>query len=89
MIVTVEISMYPLHRDYENDIILFIQNLKKRDGLSVLTTAMSTYVKGEYSLVMSAITEESEPVFSTSNKIAMVLKVLNAPLPVEQGYLEF
>ena len=89
MIVTIEISMYPLHLDYEADIIRFIRNLKKREGVSVLTTAMSTYVKGEYMEVMTAITEESEPIFNSVNKIVMVMKVLNTPVPVEQGYLEF
>lgn len=88
MIITVEISLYPLHSDYEEQIIRFVKNLKNIEGLSVFTTAMSTYVKGEYAKVMNAITEEAASIFVSPHKVVMVMKLLNAAAPIEYGYLE-
>lgn len=88
MTITVEISLYPLQTDYEEQIIRFVKNLKNREGLSVYTTAMSTYLKGEYSKVMNAITDEVASIFVSPGKIVLVMKLLNAAAPVEDGYLE-
>lgn len=88
MIITVEISLYPLQSDYEEEIIRFVKNMKNREGLSVYTTAMSTYIKGEYSEVMNAITEEAASIFVSASKKVLVMKLLNAAAPIENGYLE-
>ena len=57
MILTVEISMYPLQEDYATPILAFIEQLNSRKGLRVNTTSTATTVSGEYESVMLALTE--------------------------------
>lgn len=57
MILTVEISMYPLQEDYKAPILAFIEKLHTRKGLRINTTATATTVIGEYETVMLALTE--------------------------------
>ena len=88
MKLTVEISFYPLNSDYEASVIEFIQYLKSNEKLHVLTTAMSTYVKGEskdiFEQLEKAICQAPSEVLS-----ATLIKVLNKDVPVERGFLEF
>ncbi len=89
MYVTVEMSLYPLTNDYEGPIIGFIQHLQKTKGLIIRTTSMSTYVKGEGSLVFDSINKALEIVDNQGLTTSLVIKVINRDLPVEQGFLEF
>lgn len=89
MNVTVEMSLYPLTKDYEGPIISFIQQLKSKEALSVNTSSMSTYVKGEGRVVFMAIAEAMEKVDDLGFTASLVMKVINRDLPVEQGFLEF
>lgn len=63
MQVTAELSLYPLQDDYLPIIQGFIDNLQDREGVRVLTNAMSTQLTGEarqvFDLVREAL-EESE-----------------------------
>lgn len=89
MYVTVELSLYPLTNDYEGPIISFIKQLKSSEGLSVNTTSMSTYVKGEGGLVFGSIVKALEKVDDSGFTASLVMKVINRDLPVEKGFLEF
>lgn len=86
MIITVEISHYPLTDDYEPNIIHFINRLKDSDCL-VRTTALSTLMKGElhqvFDAIKLAVAEYPEQSAST------VIKIVNRDLPIEDGYLKF
>ncbi len=88
MIVTVEISHYPLQETYEKPILSFIQDLKHPTVL-VRTTAMSTYVKGDindvFDRIKAAVSSSSKeaPISST------VFKLIPKDLPIEDGYLEY
>lgn len=79
MKVGVEISMYPLHKDFEKDVLDFIQNLKKL-GLKTQTNGMSTQVFGEIDEVFFNLNKAMKAAFSTENQIVFNLKVLNNPL---------
>lgn len=57
MILTVELSMYPLNENYVEPILAFIAELNARKELTVNTTATATTVTGEYESVMLALTE--------------------------------
>ena len=57
MIVTVDISMYPLHANFIELVQDFIMKLKSRQGLRVNPGSTSTVIIGEYLSVMEAITE--------------------------------
>ena len=86
MVVTTELSLYPLTKDYEAPIISFIQALKANTEIKVYTHSMSTYVKGESPAVFSSI---ESALSSLDQTASLVIKVINRDLPVEQGFLNF
>lgn len=57
MIMTVEISMYPLQQDYKPLILAFIAKLNSYPGLRINTTATATTIIGDYVQVMRTLTE--------------------------------
>ena len=89
MTVTAELSLYPLTKDYEEPIILFIKKLKEHKALQVMTHSMSTYVTGDNTEVFSAINSALEAVDSQGFTVSLVLKIINKKLPVDAGFLEF
>jgi len=89
MIVTVEISLYPLRQDYEVIIIDFIKSLNEHEGLWVRTNAMSTHVKGEWALVMDVLKKELGTVYDKIDTSSTVIKIINDNLEIERGELKF
>lgn len=89
MVITCEISLYPLLENYEEVIINVIKTLKRCDGLQVNTHAMSTFIKGESSNVFSAMDMVYQLDAMQSKPSALVMKVINKDLPVEVGFLKF
>jgi len=89
MIVTIEMSLYPLTTDYEGPIVSFIHELKKHEGLEIMSTSMSTFVKGEGRVAFAAITSALEEVDNEGFTASLVMKVINRNLPVEKGFLDF
>lgn len=89
MIVTIEISLYPLIQDYEDPIINFINNLKQYKTIKVFTNAMSTQVSGEWKIVMRALETELEKVFDEVELCSTVIKIINKELPIASGHLNF
>ena len=57
MTLTAEISLYPLNTDYIPIIQAFIDTLNERDGLTVVTNAMSTQLRGDHDVVMAAVSD--------------------------------
>lgn len=80
MKVAVEISMYPLSQDYEPPIVAFIKELKKVEGLQVVTNELSTQVAGDYELAMDTIKTAIHSTFTTVGTCSFVLKVLNVDI---------
>jgi uncharacterized protein YqgV (UPF0045/DUF77 family) len=78
MIVTVEISMYPLKEVYVKPIDDFIRALYKYD-VEVTSNFMSTHVIGEFDEVMRAVNSEIKEVFQ-EGQTSFVMKVLNEDL---------
>ena len=74
---SVEISMYPLNKNYKKPIVSFIHSLRKYPFIKVKTNGMSTQVFGNYNRVMKAIKSEIENSFINENKIVFNLKILN------------
>ena len=77
MKASLEISMYPLDRNYGNLILDFIHRLKAYNGIEVASNRMSTQVFGEYDEVMAAVTKEMKTSFEEDETIVMVMKVIN------------
>lgn len=87
MHVTVEISIYPLVEDYTSIIIEFINRLKSKSDISIHSTAMSTYVTGDYDLVMAILTSELKELYKEVPDSSTIVKIIPKDLNIENGFL--
>jgi len=76
MRTAVEISLYPLDRDYVPPIKDFIERLHRHAGISVVTNAMSTQIAGEHAAVFDALAQETRETFAAERRAVFVMKVL-------------
>jgi len=77
MIISVELSLYPLMDDYLNVIKSFIKKLEQLESVEVIRNGMSTQLFGEFSAVMPAVSELLEESFSQYGKQILVAKFFN------------
>lgn len=82
-------SLYPLIENYTEHIIKFIKLMKAHDNLVVRTTAMSTYISGEYKDVMSMLNIELEKLYQNVPDSCTVFKIIPKDLNIEGGFLDF
>jgi len=80
MNVSVEISLYPLDRDYIPPIKAFIDRLQAHPEIRVLTNTMSTQVFGPYETVLAILAREMQATHRDTPKACFVTKVLNGDL---------
>ena len=80
MDIAVEISLYPLDRDFVAPIQDFIERLQSDSRLKVVSNSLSTQFSGPYEAVMAALARELRPTFERDVTSVFVLKVLG-PLP--------
>ncbi len=80
MDIGVEISLYPLQREFAPLIREFLARLNTDPGLRVVTNSMSTQVFGTYEAVMEALRRELRPslapLAAAGDKAVFVMKVL-------------
>ena len=57
MTLTAELSLYPLRDDYNPVIQAIIDDLNRRQDLTVVTNAMSTQIQGKHEVVMEAVSD--------------------------------
>ncbi|MFZ1676433.1 MAG: hypothetical protein WBP41_06410 [Saprospiraceae bacterium] len=48
MTSTIEISLYPLHKEYPSSVISFLQKLKSNPDFEIQSNGMSTIIIGDY-----------------------------------------
>lgn len=75
MKVSIDISLYPLHPDYREPIINFIENLKK-SNFKIVENPLSTQIYGDYDEVMSFLKQHIKDVFYDEKLYVFVLKVI-------------
>lgn len=80
MNASVEISMYPLDKDYKVFIRAFISELKKYEEIKVLSNTMSTQVFGEYDRLMEILALEYKKAMIKDPAMVIVSKLVNADL---------
>jgi uncharacterized protein YqgV (UPF0045/DUF77 family) len=80
--VTAEMSLYPLQGAPIEKILAFIDTINSESRIEVVVNQLSTQVRGELGVVMSTITKAIERSFGDGGSQALVLKVLNADLPI-------
>lgn len=82
MRITAEISMYPLQEVFVPKIQEFIVELRKQDGLEVVTNQMSTQLRGDFDRVTDAINYCMRVSMEQDGIAMFVIKYLNADLPI-------
>ncbi len=85
MHITAELSLYPLRDDYIPKILDFVHTLREAPGIEVLTNQMSTQLRGELTDLMPAIAIATERAFEDGGAEALVIKILNADLPIGEA----
>ncbi len=74
MEISVDISMYPLQREFEAPILAFIDMLEKEDDVEVVRNELSTQVHGEYKIIMALLEKEMFSVFTEIPDSIFVMK---------------
>lgn len=80
MQVAVDISLYPLDAEFIPPIKNVIARLEARADILVEKNRMSTQLRGEFEVVMSALTEELRTTFEAVPKAVFAIKILNNPI---------
>ena len=77
MKISVELTLTPLHDDYEPSIIHFIKKLRA-SGLTILENPLSTQVYGDYDEVMRVLTFEIKEVFELVERGLLYMKIVKS-----------
>ena len=82
MNITVDISMYPLDSNYVPPIKHFIRALRAFEGLEIVTNQLSTQIRGEFDVVMSALRDCIRESMISNHKVVFVTRYLNSDLDI-------
>ena len=74
MEISVDISMYPLQKEFETPILAFISQLEKEDSVEVVRNELSTQIHGDYKTIMTLLEKEMFSVFTEIPDSIFVLK---------------
>ncbi|HIQ27897.1 MAG TPA: hypothetical protein EYH42_05310 [Sulfurovum sp.] len=74
MEISVDISMYPLQKDFEEPISVFINLLEKEEHVEVVRNELSTQIYGDYKVIMALLEKEMFSVFTEIPDSIFVLK---------------
>lgn len=79
MKIAVDISLYPLDKEFIPPIKNFIHRLNNYNSIEVITNNMSTQIIGEYEVIMSILNNEIRDTFEELPKAIFAVKILNNP----------
>ncbi|MGY5354105.1 thiamine-binding protein [Wenyingzhuangia sp. IMCC45467] len=77
MKISIELTLLPLHNNFEEHIINFIKRLRASE-FTVLENPMSTQVYGDYDKVMPFLTEEIKTSFENQENVVVNLKMVKS-----------
>ena len=80
MQVAVDLSLYPLDEDFIPPIKNVIERLGQHAGVEIEYNRMSTQLRGEFDVVMLALTNELRTTFEDVPKAVFAIKILNNPV---------
>lgn len=75
--LTVELSFYPLTRDYEQRVIDFIRRLREHPGMRLHTGGMSTLISGDHDTVFDLLRDATRDFNAGPDTCIFVAKFLN------------
>jgi uncharacterized protein YqgV (UPF0045/DUF77 family) len=82
MNIVAEMSLYPLKDGPVPDIIVFIREMRKQEGIEIVSNQLSTQLRGEFEAVTGAINRCMRKVMGASNTVVLVVKYLNVDLEI-------
>ncbi len=74
MTSTIELSLYPLNKEYPSSVLGFLKKLKAMPGVEIHTNGMSTLLTGPYDQLWPQLGELMKEQFETEDSI-FVMKV--------------
>ena len=77
MKISIELTLLPLHNDFENHIINFIKKLRNSE-FTVLENPMSTQIYGDYDQLMPFLSEEIKESFENQENVVVNLKIVKS-----------
>jgi uncharacterized protein YqgV (UPF0045/DUF77 family) len=77
MKISIEISLYPLDKNYSQVIRDFISRVNQYKQIEIRHHPMSTQISGEYQVCMDLLANELKLSFEQNKTIASVIKILN------------
>ena len=77
MNIVAELSLYPLTAEPIPAITEFIQELRRHDGLQIVTNQLSTQLRGDFDVVTHAVNECMKATMSSDHTVVLVAKYLN------------
>ncbi len=77
MKISIEISLYPLDKNYSQVIRDFISRVSQYKQVEIRYQPMSTQISGEYDVCMGLLTTELKQIFDQNKTIASVIKIIN------------
>ena len=80
MKVAVDLSLYPLDADFVPPIRDVIARLEACKGVAVERNRMSTQLRGDFDVVMSALNQEMRATFDEVPHAVFAIKILNNPV---------
>lgn len=84
MMLTAELSLYPLAENYIPPIDSFIAAVRQREDLTVVTNAMSTQLRGEHDVVMGAVSDALRASAERYGMQILVCKFIPAALTIDE-----
>lgn len=75
--LTIELSFYPLTREYEQRVIDFIHRLRQHTGVRLQTGGMSTLISGDHDTVFDLLRDATRDFNAGTDTCIFVAKFLN------------
>ena len=82
MNIVAEMSLYPLKDGAVPDIIEFIRELRRQEGIEIVTNQLSTQLRGEFEAVTGAVESCLRKAMAAPNTVVLVVKYLNVDLEI-------
>jgi len=85
MKIVADMSLYPLKDGPIPTIIEFIEALRRRDDIEIVSNQLSSQIRGEYEAVTSAINDCMKNAMQASNTVVLVVKYLNIDVEIARA----
>lgn len=85
MNIVAEMSLYPLKAGPVPTIIEFIEDLRRQDGIEIVTNQLSSQVSGSFEAVTSAVNACMKRVMDRSDTVVLVVKYLNVQKELDRA----